>query len=63
MATGNWKKMHGLHPEIRDLLRKLLMPLAGWERSAARDHASRILDILPKEGEILGYGHLYSLWK
>jgi type I restriction enzyme R subunit len=40
--------MHDLHPEIRDLLRKLLMPLAGWERSVARDHASRILDILLK---------------
>ncbi|MEF2267505.1 type I restriction endonuclease [Janthinobacterium sp. LS2A] len=48
MAAANWKKMHDLHPEIRDLLRKLLMPLAGWERSAARDHASRILDILLK---------------
>lgn len=48
MAAGNWKQMHDLHPEIRDLLRKLLMPLAGWERSVARDHASRILDILLK---------------
>ena len=34
--------------EIRDLLRKLLMPLAGWERSVAREHAGRILDILLK---------------
>ena len=48
MAAANWKKMHDLHPEIRDLLRKLLMPLAGWERSVARDHAGRILDILLK---------------
>jgi len=48
MAAGNWKQMHDLHPEIRDLLRKLLMPLAGWERSVARDHASRIVDILLK---------------
>lgn len=48
MAAANWKKMHDLHPEIRDLLRKFLMPLAGWERSVARDHAGRILDILLK---------------
>jgi type I restriction enzyme R subunit len=48
LAAANWKQMHDLHPEIRDLLRKLLMPLAGWERSVARDHAGRILDILLK---------------
>jgi type I restriction enzyme R subunit len=48
IVAANWKQMHDLHPEIRDLLRKLLMPLAGWERSVARDHASRILDILLK---------------
>jgi type I restriction enzyme R subunit len=48
IAAANWKQMHDLHPEIRDLLRKLLMPLPGWERSVARDHASRILDILLK---------------
>jgi type I restriction enzyme, R subunit len=48
IAAANWKQMHDLHPEIRDLLRKLLMPLAGWERSVARDHAGRILDILLK---------------
>ncbi|WP_168795287.1 type I restriction endonuclease subunit R [Paraburkholderia aromaticivorans] len=48
MAATSWKQMHDLHPEIRDLLRKLLMPLAGWERSVARDHAARILDILLK---------------
>ncbi|SFT97405.1 type I restriction endonuclease subunit R [Paraburkholderia aspalathi] len=48
MAAGNWKQMPDLHPEIRDLLRKLLMPLAGWERSVAREHARRILDILLK---------------
>jgi type I restriction enzyme R subunit len=40
--------MYDLHPEIRDLLRKLLTPLAGWERPVARDHATRILDILLK---------------
>jgi type I restriction enzyme R subunit len=48
IVAANWKKMPDLHPEIRDLLRKLLMPLAGWERSVARDHAGRILDILLK---------------
>ncbi|HBO8688347.1 TPA: type I restriction endonuclease subunit R [Pseudomonas aeruginosa] len=47
-ATENWKKMPDLHPDIRDHLRGLLMPLAGWERSTARDHAKRILDILLK---------------
>lgn len=48
LAAGNWKQMPDLHPEVRDLLRKLLMPLAGWERSVAREHAGRILDILLK---------------
>jgi len=48
LAAGNWKHMLDLHPEVRDLLRKLLMPLAGWERSVAREHAGRILDILLK---------------
>lgn len=48
VATNNWKKMPDLHPDIRDHLRGLLMPLAGWERSVARDHAKRIFDILLK---------------
>ena len=48
LAASNWKQMLDLHPEIRDLLRKLLMPLAGWERAVAREHAGRILDILLK---------------
>lgn len=48
MAADNWKRMPDLHPDLKDLLRKLLMPLAGWERSVARDHATRILDILLK---------------
>lgn len=48
LAAGNWKQMPDLHPEIRDLLRKLLMPLAGWERSVAREHAGCILGILLK---------------
>lgn len=48
LAASNWKQMLDLHPEMRDLLRKLLMPLAGWERTVAREHAGRILDILLK---------------
>jgi type I restriction enzyme R subunit len=48
MAASNWKQMHDLHPELRALLHKLLMPLAGWERSVAREHAKRIMDILLK---------------
>ncbi|WP_138512703.1 type I restriction endonuclease subunit R [Rhodoferax bucti] len=46
--AANWKHMPQLHPDVKDLLRKLLMPLAGWERSVARDHAGRILDMLLK---------------
>ncbi len=46
--ASNWKQMLDLHPEMRDVLRKLLMPLAGWERTVAREHAARILDILLK---------------
>lgn len=48
MAAVNWKQMHDLHPELRALLHKLLIPLAGWERSVAREHAKRIFDILLK---------------
>lgn len=48
MAAANWKQMHDLHPELRTLLHKLLIPLAGWERSVAREHAKRIMDILLK---------------
>ncbi|MDP3847642.1 MAG: type I restriction endonuclease [Pseudomonas sp.] len=48
MAAENWKKMPDLHPVIREHLRKLLMPLAGWERLVSRDHAKRIVDILLK---------------
>lgn len=46
--AANWKQMPQLHPDVKDLLRKLLMPLAGWERGVARDHAGRVLDILLK---------------
>lgn len=48
LAAENWKQMPDLHPEIKGLLRELLTPLAGWERSVARDHATRLLDILLK---------------
>jgi type I restriction enzyme, R subunit len=48
LAASNWKQMPDLHPEMRDLLRKLLMPLAGWERAVAREHAAHIQDILLK---------------
>ncbi|WP_034303844.1 type I restriction endonuclease subunit R [Herbaspirillum sp. RV1423] len=48
LASGNWKQMRDLHPDIKEVLRKLLMPLAGWERSVARDHATEILTILLK---------------
>ncbi len=48
MAAANWKQMHDLHPEMRALLHKLLIPLAGWERAVAREHAKRIMDILLK---------------
>ena len=48
LAGENWKKMPDIHPDMRDHLRDLLMPLAGWERSTARDHAKRVLDILLK---------------
>lgn len=48
LVASHWKQMLDLHPEMRDLLRKLLMPLAGWERPVAREHAARILDILLK---------------
>lgn len=46
--AAHWKQMPQLHPDVKELLRKLLMPLAGWERGVARDHAGRILDILLK---------------
>lgn len=48
MAADNWKRMPDLHPDVKDLLRNLLIPFAGWERSVARDHATQILDILLK---------------
>ncbi|MFG0610183.1 MULTISPECIES: type I restriction endonuclease subunit R [Delftia] len=48
LAASNWKQMLDLHPEVRDLLRRLLTPIAGWERPVAREHAGRILDILLK---------------
>ncbi|MBK0415818.1 type I restriction endonuclease subunit R [Chromobacterium haemolyticum] len=48
MASGNWKQMPDLHPEMKKRIGGLLMPLAGWQRSVARDHAGHILAILLK---------------
>jgi type I restriction enzyme R subunit len=48
LAAHNWKQMRDVHPEVKDLLRKLLIPLAGWERAVAREHASKLFDILLK---------------
>lgn len=47
-ASPHWKKMTDTHADIRDALRSQLMPLAGWERSTARQHAAKVLDILLK---------------
>jgi type I restriction enzyme R subunit len=48
MASGNWKQMPDLHPEVKKRIGGLLVPLAGWQRSVARDHAGHILTILLK---------------
>lgn len=48
MASGNWKAMPDLHPEIKKRISSLLVPLAGWQRAIARDHASHLLTILLK---------------
>ncbi len=48
MASGNWKAMPDLHPEIKKRISSLLVPLAGWQRAVARDHASHLLTILLK---------------
>lgn len=48
LASANWKQMPDLHPVLQDVLRDLLMPLAGWARAAAREHAKKIFDILLK---------------
>ena len=48
LAADNWKHMTDVHPDLKDHLRKLLIPLSGWARSVARDHAARIVDILLK---------------
>lgn len=46
MASGNWKQMPDLHPEMKKRISGLLVPLAAWQRSVARDHAGHILTIL-----------------
>ncbi|MEF9505378.1 hypothetical protein OWS73_27440 [Burkholderia sp. 1B3(2022)] len=48
MATGNWKAMPDLHPDIKKRISSLLVPLAGWQRTVARDHAGNLLTILLK---------------
>ncbi|MGV7211613.1 type I restriction endonuclease subunit R [Oxalobacteraceae bacterium A2-2] len=48
MASGNWKQMPDLHPEMKKRIGGLLVPLAGWQRSVARGHAGHILTILLK---------------
>ncbi|MEZ0190461.1 type I restriction endonuclease subunit R [Ralstonia solanacearum] len=48
MASGNWKAMPDLHPDIKKRISSLLVPLAGWQRTVARDHAGNLLTILLK---------------
>jgi type I restriction enzyme, R subunit len=48
MASGNWKAMPDLHPDVKMRISGLLVPLAGWQRSVARDHAGHLLGILLK---------------
>lgn len=48
MASGNWKQMPDLHPEVRKRIGGLLVPLAGWQRAVAREHAGNLLTILLK---------------
>jgi type I restriction enzyme R subunit len=47
-ASPHWKKMTDMHADIRETLRGELMPLAGWERAVARQHAAKLLEILLK---------------
>jgi type I restriction enzyme, R subunit len=48
MASGNWKAMPDVHPDIKKRISGLLVPLAGWQRSVARDHAGHLLGIMLK---------------
>lgn len=48
MASDNWKAMPDLHPDIKKRISRLLVPLAGWQRVVARDHAGNLLTILLK---------------
>lgn len=48
MASGNWKQMPDLHPEMKKRMGGLLVPLAGWQRAVAREHAGNLLTILLK---------------
>lgn len=48
IASGNWKAMPDLHPDFKKHITGLLVPLAGWQRAVARDHAGQVLSILLK---------------
>ncbi|CBJ36234.1 Putative type I site-specific deoxyribonuclease, HsdR family [Ralstonia solanacearum CMR15] len=48
MASGNWKAMPDLYPDMKKRISSLLVPLAGWQRAVARDHAGNLLTILLK---------------
>lgn len=48
IASGNWKAMPDLHPDLRKHITSLLVPLAGWQRAVAREHAAQVLNILLK---------------
>ena len=48
IASENWKVMLDLHADFRKHIGSLLMPLAGWQRAVARDHAAQLLNILLK---------------
>jgi type I restriction enzyme, R subunit len=40
--------MPDLHPDVKIRISSLLVPLAGWQRSVAQDHAGQLLGILLK---------------
>ncbi|CAB3922517.1 hypothetical protein LMG26846_05714 [Achromobacter insuavis] len=48
IASGNWKAMLDLHADLKKHINSLLVPLAGWQRSVAREHAAQVLNILLK---------------
>lgn len=48
IASGNWKAMPDLHADLKKHISSLLVPLAEWQRSVAREHAAQVLNILLK---------------